>query len=93
MKKITSLKELDYPEYYPQLTEEQQQKIINHYYKNEKYIQPIICAYYSDWKDFCSDWCDNIGYTKTQARELLNNKYQKGEFVKLNTGEIIRFVC
>lgn len=51
-----------------------------------------ICAYYSDWEDFCSDWCNPpISYTKTEARELLHNK--TGEFMILsNKLGIIRFV-
>lgn len=51
-----------------------------------------ICAYYSDWKDFCSDWCNPpISYTRAEARELLHNK--TGEFMILpNKLGIIRFV-
>lgn len=53
-------------------------------------IDSKVCAYYSDWEDFCSDWCDGIGYTRTQARHLLHNG--TGEFMILpeNAG-IIRF--
>ncbi len=44
---------------------------------------------YSDWEDFCSDWCnENIGYTRTQARKLLHGG--KGEFVIFSNREIIR---
>lgn len=35
-------------------------------------IMPGICAWYLDWEDFCSDWCDQCGYTRTQARKLLH---------------------
>lgn len=50
-----------------------------------------VCAWYADWEDFCSDWCDECGYTRTQARELLHGG--KGEFMELpNCNGIIRFV-
>lgn len=43
-----------------------------------------ICAYYSDWEDFCSDWCsEQIGYTRTEAKKLLHN----------NTGEFMILPC
>lgn len=48
-----------------------------------------VCAYYENLDDFYSDWT-SIGYTKTEARKILNGKI--GEFMKLNTGQIIRFV-
>lgn len=49
-----------------------------------------ICAWYQDWEDFCSDWCGHLGYTRTEARKLLNGK--KGEFMVLPEGlGIIRF--
>ena len=41
-------------------------------------IMPGICAWYLDWEDFCSDWCDQCGYTRTQARKLLHGGI--GEF-------------
>lgn len=47
-----------------------------------------ICAYYKDWKDFCSNWCDHKGFTKTEARKLLH--LRNGEFMELSIG-IIRF--
>ena len=54
-------------------------------------INPEICAWYSDWEDFCSDWCDNLGYTRTEARKILHGGI--GEFMKFpkNLG-IVRFV-
>lgn len=39
-----------------------------------------VCAYYTDLEDFFSDWT-SIGYTRTEARELLHGG--KGEFFKL----------
>lgn len=49
-----------------------------------------ICAWYADWEDFCDDWCDGCGYTRTQARKLLHGG--KGEFMKLPYGMgIVRF--
>lgn len=48
-----------------------------------------ICAWYSDWEDFCSDWCHEIGYTRTQARELLHGG--KGEFQILKNIGILRY--
>lgn len=54
-------------------------------------INPDICAWYRDWEDFCSDWCDpRIGYTRTQAREILHGGI--GEFMFLPEGKgIVRF--
>lgn len=49
-----------------------------------------VCAYYTDWKDFCSEWCDYCGYSRKEARSLLHNK--KGEFMILPARKgIIRF--
>lgn len=48
-----------------------------------------VCAWYSDWKDFCSDWCDGLEYTRKQARERLHGGI--GEFQKIKTLGIIRF--
>ncbi len=53
-------------------------------------IRAEICAWYSDWEDFCSDWC-YIGYTRMQARKLLHGEI--GEFMFLPNGNgIVRFV-
>lgn len=80
---------IDYLNEYINVTEEIKQKIEKH---AKRYgIRSEICAWYSDWKDFCSDWCDYIGYTKTQARELLHGGI--GEFMFLpNRMGIVRFV-
>ncbi len=53
-------------------------------------IKAEICAWYQDLDDFYSDWCGDIGYTKTQARKLLYGGI--GEFMRLSNGMgIIRF--
>ena len=75
---------------YIKVTEEIKQKIETH---AKRYgIKAEICAWYQDWKDFCSDWCSpNIGYTKTEARKLLHGGI--GEFMYLpNELGIVRFV-
>ena len=73
---------------YINITSEIEQKINKHAKRYE--INPTICAWYKDWEDFCSDWCTNIGYTRTQARKMLHNGI--GEFMCLPYGYgIIRF--
>jgi hypothetical protein len=47
-----------------------------------------ICAYYSDLNDFLDEWT-SLGYKRTEARKLLHGG--QGEFMTLNTGEILRF--
>lgn len=54
------------------------------------HIKAEICAWYSDWEDFCSDWCDICGYSRTEARKLYHGGI--GEFMKLPEGNgIVRF--
>lgn len=54
-------------------------------------IDSEICAWYADWEDFCSDWCKDHGYTRTEARRLLHGGI--GEFMMLPDGlGIVRFV-
>lgn len=78
----------EYLKMYIKLTDKLIRKIENHI--NRYNTSNSICAYYSDWKDFCSDWCDGIGYTRTEARQLLHNG--TGEFMILpNDLGIIRF--
>lgn len=74
---------------YIDVTDEVRRKINKH---AKKYgIKPDICAWYADWEDFCSDWCDNLGYTRTQARKLLHGGI--GEFIILPCDKgIVRFV-
>ena len=73
---------------YINVTDEVKEKIEKH---AKRYgIKSEICAWYADWNDFCSDWCDNLGYTKTEARDLLHGGI--GEFMTLPDGNgIIRF--
>ncbi len=74
---------------YIKLTDKIKQKIESH--ASRYNIKPEICAWYLDWKDFCSDWCDNCGYTRTEARKIYHGGI--GEFMKLPEGKgIIRFV-
>lgn len=78
----------DIDDYQNRLDEEQKSKLIKHCNKYE--IAPNICAWYDNLEDFYSDWC-KIGYTKKQAKELLNNNIEN-EFIKFSNGEIIRLV-
>lgn len=80
---------IDYLNRYIRLTEEIKHKIDKH---AKRYgIRPEICAWYKDWKDFCSDWCEHCGYTRTEARKLYHGGI--GEFMKLPNGlGIVRFV-
>lgn len=48
-----------------------------------------VCAWYYDWEDFCSDWCDEVGYTRKEARELLHGGI--GEFKMITSIGILRF--
>ena len=80
-------KSVVYLEQYTDVSDEQKGKIIQHATRYN--INPDICAYYEDWEDFCSDWCDGIGYTRTEARKLLHGG--KGEFMVFKDWGIIRF--
>ncbi len=80
---------IDYLSKYIQVTDELKVKIIAH--ANRYKILPKICAWYADWEDFCSDWCDECGYTRTEARKLYHGGV--GEFMNLPDGNgIIRFI-
>ena len=68
------------------LNEEQKNKIKKHCNKINSYE---ICAVYYDWEDFCSDWCDDCGYTRSQARKILHGG--KGEFQIIKGLGIIRY--
>jgi len=85
---LYTVEDIVYPEMYPELDELKKKKIIAHC--NRYGIYPEICAYYYDWEDFCSDWCDEIGYTRTEAREKLHGG--NGEFMIFKGWGIIRFV-
>lgn len=73
---------------YVHVTEKIENAIIKH---AKKYgIKPEICAWYANWEDFCSDWCDQCGYTRTQARKIFHGGI--GEFQTLPNGKgIVRF--
>lgn len=79
---------LDYLRQYIKITDMIKDKISAH---AKRYgINARICAWYADWEDFCSDWCDQCGYTRTEARKLYHGG--KGEFMNLPGGNgIIRF--
>ena len=81
----------DIDDYQNRLTEDQKKRLVTHCNRYE--IKPEICAWYDNWEDFCSDWCDEIGCTRTEARERLNGDMDnKGEFCKFSNGEIVRLV-
>lgn len=48
-------------------------------------IMPGICAWYLDWEDFCSDWCDQCGYTRTQARNCCMEESGNFRFCQMET--------
>ena len=69
----------EYLRQYIKLTDTIKQKIEAH--AARYHIKAEICAWYSDWEDFCSDWCDICGYSRTEARKLYHGGI--GEFMKL----------
>lgn len=78
----------EYLRQYIKLTDTIKQKIEAH--AARYHIKAEICAWYSDWEDFCSDWCDICGYSRTEARKLYHGGI--GEFMKLPEGNgIVRF--
>ena len=81
---------INYLNGYIKATEEIKQKIEKH---AKRYgIKAEICAWYQNWKDFCSDWCsENIGYTKAEARRLLHGGIGEFMFLPDNLG-IVRFI-
>lgn len=72
----------EYLRQYIKLTDTIKQKIEAH--AARYHIKAEICAWYSDWEDFCSDWCDICGYSRTEARKLYHGGI--GEFMKLPEG-------
>lgn len=81
-------KSINYLSGYITVTDDIKKKIEKHAKRYD--INPEICAWYSGWEDFCSDWCDGLKYTRTEARKILHGG--RGEFMKLskNLG-IVRF--
>lgn len=84
--------DIEYLASYIPVDKELEKKIEWHRKRYNFSLESSICAYYSDWEDFCSDWCSKeIGCTRTEARQLLHSK--TGEFMVLpNNRGIIRFV-
>jgi len=80
----------DIDDYLNRLTDEQKETLIKHC--NKYNIKPIICAWYNDLEDFYSDWVDNIGYSKSEAKEKLIMSNNKGEFKRFKNGSIVRLV-
>lgn len=80
-------KSIEYLEGYAEVTEEVKSKLKAHIKRYN--LTDEICAWYADWEDFCSDWCDDNGYTRTQARSLLHGG--KGEFKIIEGFGIVRF--
>lgn len=79
---------INYLNQYAEVTEEIEKVIKSHI---KRYgLTEEVCAWYSDWQDFCSDWCNDIGYSKTEARALLHGG--KGEFKIIKGFGIVRFV-
>lgn len=80
---------MQYLSNYISVTDQVKSKIESHAKRYN--IAAKICAWYADWEDFCSDWCDDLGYTRTEARKLLHGG--QGEFMLLpkNLG-IVRFI-
>lgn len=56
----------EYLRQYIKLTDTIKQKIEAH--AARYHIKAEICAWYSDWEDFCSDWCDICGYSRTAVQ-------------------------
>ena len=52
-------------------------------------IKDNICAWYYNLEDFFSDWCEECGYTRTEARRIYHGGY--GEFQTFPNGNIIRY--
>lgn len=78
----------EYLRQYIKLTDTIKQKIEAH--AARYHIKAEICAWYSDWEEFCSDWCDIRGYSRTEARKLYHGGI--GEFKMLETGIDIKMV-
>lgn len=86
---IMNKSSIEYLSKHIKLTDTIKQKIEAHAKRYN--IKAEICAWYLDWEDFCSDWCDGCGYTRTEARKLYHGGI--GEFMNLpNENGIVRFV-
>ena len=84
-----TLENIEYLEEFIKVDDSLKEKIDKH--SKRYHIEGNICAWYANWIDFCSDWCDQLGYTKTEARGILHGGI--GEFMILPDKKgIIRFV-
>lgn len=78
----------DIQDYLNRLTEEQAKLLVRHC--NRYGMNPIICAWYDDMEDFFSDWCDQVGYTRSEARARFKEGKAVGEFKQFSDGQIVR---
>ena len=79
---------IKYLSQYMKITDEIKNKITKHCRRYG--ISEEVCAFYSDIEDFYSDWCDNLGYTRTEAKQIHHGGI--GEFQTFSNGNIIRYV-
>ena len=84
---LLNKEDINYLNQYKKVTEKVKRKIENHAKKYN--IDCKICAWYKDRKDFYSDWCDGLHYTKEEARQLI--KENKEEFLTIRNFGIVRF--
>jgi len=74
-------------DYQNRLTENQKRLLLKHC--NKYGIKPEICAWYDNMEDFYSDWTGEAGYSKDEAKSLLDVN-DGGEFKKFKDGSIVR---
>lgn len=65
------------------IIEEMEQHTTNHD------IEPCVIAYYRNYEDFRHEWCDQLGYSESEADEIL--KSDSGEFQMIDDFGIIRY--
>lgn len=87
--KKTTFAIADIDDYQNRLTEKQKKTLLIHC--NKHGINPEICAWYDNMEDFYSDWVNEVGYLKADAKNLLVVN-DGGEFKKFRNGSIIRLV-
>lgn len=78
----------DIKDYRDKITKEQAEKLIEHCNRYE--IYPNICAWYDDYEDLVWDWYEHCSMDKLEVDEMY--KYNQGEFVEFDNGEIVRLV-
>ena len=78
----------DIDDYLDRLTEDQAKLLVRHC--NRYGIKPIICAWYDDLDDFFEDWCDQVGFSESEARQRLKEGKSVGEFKEFSDGQIVR---